>query len=78
MAPRVTLGTQPLPQVGQSSGSMVNGHGPSNRDLDSRSIDELMRFIEGGGDASKKTPTKKRSGRSNPRRRGGSTVGSTM
>jgi protein TIF31 len=38
--------------------------------LDSRSIDELLKFIE-GNDQKTKTPAKKRPGRSNPKRRGG-------
>ena len=75
MTPRVTLGTRTLPQVGQSPNDLVNGHDTANRSLDSRSIDELMRFIEGGGDASRSTPPKKRSTRGNPKRRGGATVG---
>lgn len=75
--PRVTtMGARPQPQVGQSTADMINGHeSRGSRFNDSRSIDELMRFIEGGGDISKPKPTKKRSTRGNPRRRGGSTVG---
>lgn len=49
----------------------------SNRDFDSRSIDELMKFIEGGGDVSKTASSKKRSARGNPRRRGGGGSSST-
>ena len=75
MTPRVTMGTRALPQVGQSPADLVNGHHSGNRGLDSRSIDELMRFIEGGGDTSKNTPSKKRSTRGNPKRRGGGKVG---
>lgn len=73
--PRATanLGVHPQPQIGQTSADMANGRLRGNGALDSRSIDELMRFIEGGGDASKSTP-KKRSARTHPRRRGGSTV----
>lgn len=71
MKPRVTLGTRAQPQVGQSSDDMVNGGAAGTRGLDSRSIDELIRFIEGGGDTSKSTPTKKRNTHSNPKRRGG-------
>ena len=70
LTPRVTLGTRPPPQVGQSPSDVVNARDiRSSRGLDSRSIDELMSFIEGGGDASKKTPTKKRMGRNGPRTR---------
>lgn len=75
MTPRVTLGTRALPQVGQSPNDLINGHDAAARGLDSRSIDELMRFIEGGGDTSRTTPSKKRSSRSNPKRRGGVKVG---
>ena len=75
--PRVTsLGARPQPQVGQSTAEMVNGRDARGaRGLDSRSIDELMKFIEGGGDMSKATPSKKRSTRGNPKRRGGGVVG---
>ena len=75
--PRVTtLGPRPQPQVGQSTTDMVNGHQSHNssRAFDSRSIDELMRFIEGGGDISKSQNSKKRTSRGNPRRRGGRTA----
>ncbi|KAH0541325.1 Intracellular distribution of mitochondria [Glutinoglossum americanum] len=76
LTPHVTLAMRPQPQVGQSSADVANGaNGGDPRSsigLDSRSIDELMKFIE--GDASKTTP-KKRPGRSNPKRRGGGSVG---
>ncbi|KAL8817550.1 MAG: hypothetical protein Q9223_003634 [Gallowayella weberi] len=68
--PRVTLRTQPqAPVGGQSSSSAegINGHAAPQSDggsLDNRSIDELMKYIESSGDASRKTPTKKRK---NPR-----------
>lgn len=54
LTPRVTLGTRPQPQIGQSSADLVNGrdnHG--GRGLDPRTIDELLKFIEGGEKASK-------------------------
>ncbi len=76
LTPRVTLGTRPQPQVGQSSTEAANGKDPrSSIGLDPRSIDELMKFIEDGGDTSKRTTPKKKPGRGNPRRRGGATVG---
>ncbi|KAI9720774.1 MAG: Intracellular distribution of mitochondria [Candelaria pacifica] len=76
LTPRVTLGTRPQPQVGQSSTEAADGKDPrSSIGLDPRSIDELMKFIEDGGDTSKRSPPKKRPGRGNPRRRGGATVG---
>lgn len=72
VSPRVTLGqTHPQPQVGQTSEAAAGRDSRNNMGLDSRSIDELMKFIEG----SEKTQTpKKRPGRSNPKRRGGSSV----
>ncbi len=70
LTPKVTLGTRPPPQVGQSPADVVNGRDArSSRGLDSRSIDELISFIEGGGDTSKKTPTKKRMRRNGPQAR---------
>jgi protein TIF31 len=72
VSPRVTLGqTHPQPQVGQTS-EAASGRDPRNSmGLDSRSIDELMKFIEGS--ESTKSP-KKRPGRSNPKRRGGAST----
>lgn len=68
VSPRVTLGqTQPQPQVGQTAQASA-GRDPTAKSLDSRSIDELLKFIEG---TDQKTKTKKRPGRSNPKRRGG-------
>ncbi|KAH8815786.1 clustered mitochondria-domain-containing protein [Xylogone sp. PMI_703] len=69
VSPRVTLGqTHPQPQVGQTA-QATTGRDPTNpRSLDSRSIDELLKFIEG---TDQKTKAKKRPGRSNPKRRGG-------
>ncbi|KAL8776346.1 MAG: hypothetical protein Q9213_008308 [Squamulea squamosa] len=65
--PRVTLRTQPQAPVGRSSTDGMNVHVPrSAESLDNRSIDELMKYIESSGDATRKTPTKKRK---NPRSR---------
>ena len=65
--PRVTLRTQPQAPVGRSSTEGMNGHVAHPTDsLDNRSIDELMKYIESSGDATRKTPTKKRK---NPRSR---------
>lgn len=65
--PRVTLRTQPQAPVGQSSTEGMNGQPPRvSGGLDNRSIDELIKYIESSGDATKKTPTKKRK---NPRSR---------
>jgi protein TIF31 len=69
VSPRVTLGqTHPQPQVGQTTSGREQLGG---RALDPRTIDELVKFIE-GTDA--QTKSKKRPGRSNPKRRGGSTA----
>ncbi|KAL9127505.1 MAG: hypothetical protein Q9217_003635 [Psora testacea] len=71
------FGARPQPQAGQAPANMVNGsESGSTGGLDSRSIDELMKFIEGGGDISKSTSSKKRTARGNPRRRGGVSIGS--
>jgi protein TIF31 len=73
LTPKVTLGTKPQPQVGESS-SNVSGiqrdRAPSATAMDQRSLDELIKFIEGGGDSNKRSP-KKRAQRGNPKRRGG-------
>lgn len=70
--PKVTLATHPQLQVGQSSADTNLGRDSLHSlGIDSRSVDELMRFIEGGGDTTKRT-TKKRTQRSNPKRRGSS------
>lgn len=66
VSPRVTLGrTVPQPQVGQAANGRSTHEGMK---LDSRSIDELLRYIEG---SEQKTAPKKQAGRSNPKRRGG-------
>jgi protein TIF31 len=71
VSPRVTLGqTHPQPQVGQSVAAAATGRDRNGIvGLDSRSIDELLRFIEGTDQ--KASSQKKRPGRSNPKRRGG-------
>lgn len=76
LTPRVTLATRPQRQVGQSTADAASGMDPrGNIGLDPRSIDELMRFIEGGGDSTKRSPAKKRTTRNNPKRRGGAAIG---
>ena len=76
--PRVTtMGARPQPQVGQSNSDMASGRDTSSRStngFDSRSIDELVKIIENGGDISKPSTGKKRTTRSNPKRRGGAGV----
>ena len=75
--PRMTaIGPRPQALVGQSTADLVGSQqARSSRFNDSRSIDELIKFIEGGGDMSKASPTKKRTTRGHPRRRGGGVVG---
>ena len=73
-----SLGVTPQPQAGQAPANIVDGSDArSARDLDSRSIEELMKFIEGGGDLSKSATSKKKTARGNPRRRGGASIGTT-
>ncbi|KAG0647004.1 hypothetical protein D0Z07_6434 [Hyphodiscus hymeniophilus] len=70
VSPRVTLGqTHPQLQVGQSADAAAGRDRTGLGGLDSRSIDELLRFIEGTDQ--KASSQKKRPGRSNPKRRGG-------
>ncbi|KAF8466946.1 clustered mitochondria-domain-containing protein [Kalaharituber pfeilii] len=77
LTPRVTLAAKPQPQAGQASvkeggvaestTSAAGVSGGRAEGMDERSIDELIKFIEGheGGQ------TQKRPQRQNPRRRGG-------
>lgn len=64
-------------QISQPAADLIDGtESRGSRFNDSRSIDELMKFIEGGGDILKPSPAaKKRTTRGNPKRRGGATVG---
>lgn len=72
VAPRV----QPQPQVGQTAAA-TSGRDPRNTmGLDSRSIDELLKFIEGSDAKSKSSSKKRTAGRSNPKRRGGASISS--
>ncbi|KAE8135750.1 clustered mitochondria-domain-containing protein [Aspergillus pseudotamarii] len=64
-----TLGTKVQPQVGQSAPS-ASGTSSANPSLDSRSIDELLKFIEGGDASSSRSKQKKRAAASNPKLRG--------
>ena len=76
--PRVTLGTRPQPQVGQSSADVVamgrDARAPMG--LDPRSVDELISFIEGGGDSTVRVQGREKRGGRNPKRRGGGLLGS--
>ncbi|KAK2630242.1 hypothetical protein QTJ16_001062 [Diplocarpon rosae] len=68
----ITIGrTQPQPQVGQTA-QATSGRDP-RKGLDSRSIDELLKYIE-GTDQKTTTPKKRTPGRSNPKRRGTSSA----
>ena len=76
LTPRVSLGTRPQPQVGQSVAEVRSAAVPSRSDarnigLDSRSIDELLKFIEGGeaGRSSPQAKQKKRVKAMNPKLR---------
>lgn len=69
MTPRVTMSAKPQPQVGLSSSGVAESTttATSRSGMDSRSIDDLLKFIEGGENPKpKKRPTK-----TNPKRRGG-------
>ncbi|KAK2757211.1 Intracellular distribution of mitochondria [Arachnomyces sp. PD_36] len=69
--PRAPFGTRPQPQVGQTSADAGNAKDSrSNIGLDSRSIDELLKFIEGGDSSSAQSKQKKRAATSNPKLRG--------
>ena len=74
--PRVTtMGARPQPQAGQSTADLVNGHqAQSSKFNDSRSIDDLMKYIEEGGDITKISHAKRRTAGTNPRRQGGGSV----
>lgn len=74
VAPRMSLGqTRPQPQVGQTA-TATSGRDPRNTmGLDSRSIDELMKFIEGTDKKNSAKTTPKKPAR-NPKRRGGAAV----
>jgi protein TIF31 len=70
MSGGVSLGqTRPQPQVGQTAAASTGRGTDNTMNMDSKSIDELVKFIEGTDQ--KKSGGKKRSGPSNPKRRGG-------
>lgn len=62
-----SLGTRVQPGVGQSAPE-ASGAGSSS--LDSRSVDELLKFIEGGDGSASRSKQKKRAAASNPKLRG--------
>lgn len=71
LSSRVSLGTRPQPQLGQSTGTVTSGaDSGGNPSLDSRSIDELLKFIEGNDANASRSKQKNRTGTSNPKLRG--------
>ncbi|EEP82654.1 conserved hypothetical protein [Uncinocarpus reesii 1704] len=65
------LGTKPQPQVGQTTAEMSNAtEARGSSSLDPRSIDELLKFIEGGESSAPRTKQKKRAAARNPKLRG--------
>jgi protein TIF31 len=73
MNPRVSsMGTRVQPQVGQVAPEIAAPTGTADPSgLDSRSIDELLKFIEGGDTgSSSRSKQKKRAATSNPKLRG--------
>lgn len=75
MTPRVTMSAKPQPQVGQSSSGVVESTttATSRSGMDSRSIDDLLKFIEGA----ENPKPKKRTTKMNPKKRGGGASGSS-
>lgn len=67
---RVSMGARPQLQPGQSSADAARGSTTSRRDytIDSRNIDELMRYID-GSEANTKPSSKKGRAANNPKRR---------
>ncbi|KAJ5092775.1 Clustered mitochondria protein [Penicillium angulare] len=64
-----TMGTRVQPQVGQTAPETAGTAGPSGSSMDSRSIDELLKFIEGGDSSTSGSKQKKRTA-ANPKLRG--------
>ena len=68
--PRVsTMGTRVQPQVGQTAPETAGAASTSGSSLDSRNIDELLKFIEGGDTSSSRSKQKKGTA-TNPKLRG--------
>lgn len=65
-----SLGTRVQPQVGQSISETAGAGGATAPKLDSRSVDELLKFIEGGDASASRSKQKKRTATSNPKLRG--------
>ncbi|KAJ5174547.1 Clustered mitochondria protein [Penicillium canariense] len=68
--PRVsTMGTRVQPQVGQTAPETAGTASATGSSLDSRSIDDLLKFIEGGDQSTSRSKQKKRT-TANPKLRG--------
>lgn len=65
-----SLGTRVQPQVGQSVSETAGASDAATPKLDSRSVDELLKFIEGGDASASRSKQKKRTTASNPKLRG--------
>jgi protein TIF31 len=70
LSTRVSLGTKPQPQVGQTApdSAILPESSAGGNQMDNRSIDELLKFIEGGDSSSQRSKQKKR-GTANPKLR---------
>lgn len=73
MTPGAALGqTVPQPQAGQTPEAAAGRAAPSGlTDVDSRSVEELLKFIEGTDQKKSGSSKKRKAGQSNPKRRGG-------
>lgn len=70
ITPRVsTMGTRVQPQVGQTAPETAGTASASTSGLDSRNIDDLLKFIEGADQSSSRSKQKKRTA-ANPKLRG--------
>ncbi|KAJ9326529.1 hypothetical protein DTO027B5_240 [Paecilomyces variotii] len=67
---RVPLGAKPQPQVGQTVAEAAGATDRNGSSVDSRSIEELLKFIEGGESSTPRSKQKKRAAASNPKLRG--------
>ncbi|CAL5867551.1 uncharacterized protein PFLUO_LOCUS1770 [Penicillium psychrofluorescens] len=71
MNPRVSsMGTRVQPQVGQTAPETAGTADATGTSWDSRSVDELLKFIEGGDTGSSRSKQTKRAATSNPKLRG--------
>ena len=72
MTPGAALGqTVPQPQAGQTPEAAAGRAAPSLTDVDSRSVEELLKFIEGTDQKKSGSSKKRKAGQSNPKRRVG-------